>query len=204
MMITLAIFVMLAAAVFGIMSGVLQSTSALQDNQNRRDQIDALNAYIKKQLREMPAAGQLATYRRGDGEGLVENGIVFGTANLATALDAKLQPNGYYTLRLATDNSASVQGVVSDARQTLSQRAATDDATLAWTPLITDIKAIGWKFQDLNATEWVDLWNSPNKPNLVEFTVQQAGDLRGTTMDFWLPKIEPIALTPAVPSTHDP
>ncbi len=56
MMITLAIFVLLAAALFGLMTGVLQSTAVLQDNQFRGDQTAALAAYIKNKLTSLRRA----------------------------------------------------------------------------------------------------------------------------------------------------
>jgi prepilin-type N-terminal cleavage/methylation domain-containing protein len=195
MMITLAIFVLLAAAVFGLMTGVLQGASTLQDNSNRRDQIAALNAFLKKKLGEMPVASTLTSYQRGDGEGLVQNGIIFGAKNLATAIDAKAQANGYYALRLATFTTEAGPGQPQDARQALQRAVTTDDPTLAWTPLIGDIKTLDWKFQDFNVTQWVELWGSSTKPNLVEFSMQPAGDLQPTTMDFWLPKIETGSVT---------
>ena len=192
MMITLAIFILLAAAVFGIMSGVLQGTSTLQDNSNRRDQIGALTAFMKNKLGGMPAASTLTSYQRGDGEGLTQNGIIFGTASLATVIDAKVQPNGYYALRLVTMPSTIINGQPQDPRPTLQQLVTADDPTLVWTLLIPDIKTLNWKFQDLNVTDWVTLWAGSSKPNLVEFSMQTAGDLQPTTIDFWIPKIEPV------------
>jgi prepilin-type N-terminal cleavage/methylation domain-containing protein len=197
MMITLAIFILLAGAVFGILTGVLQSTSTLQDNQSRRDQISALNAFLKKKLGEMPARSSLVSYQRGDGEGLVQNGIIFGNTNFATAIDAKIQPNGYYTLRLATFETEADPTQPQDARQVLQQSMTTDDPTLVWTPLITDLKTLDWKFLDFNATLWVEIWSSTTKPNLAELSTQVAGDLQPTTMDFWLPKIDTINLNAA-------
>jgi len=194
-MITLAIFILLAGAVFGIMTGVLQSTSTLQDNSNRRDQIEALNTFLKNKLSGMPAAGTLNSYQRGDGEGLTQNGVIFGTSNMATAIDAKVQPNGYYALRLTTFTTEAGQGQPQDARQVLQQSVSADDPTLVWTLLIGDVKTLDWKFQDLNVTDWVDLWSGSSKPNLVEFTMQTAGDLQPTTMDFWIPKIDAISLS---------
>ncbi len=201
MMITLAVFILLAAAVFGLMTGVLQSTSTLQDNQNRRDQVAALNAFLEKKLGGMPAAGTLSSYQRGNGEGLVQNGIIFGTANLATAIDAKAQANGYYTLRLATFMTEAGQGQPQDARQVLQKAAATDDPTIGWTPLIGDIKTLDWKFQEFNATLWVELWSGSAKPNLAELSMQPAGDLHPTTMDFWLPNIQAASVSAAPPPT---
>jgi hypothetical protein len=198
MMITLAIFMLLAAAVFGILTGVLQSTSTLQDNQNHRDQVAALNAFLKKNLGEMPAQSTITSYQRGDGEGLVQNGVIFGTVNLATAIDAKVQANGYYTLRLATMPSVIMNGQVQDARSLLQQSVTTDDPTLAWRPLITDIKTLDWQFLDFGQTVWVELWNSSANPNLVQFSMQPAGDLQPTSMYFWLPKINTIRLGIAV------
>jgi prepilin-type N-terminal cleavage/methylation domain-containing protein len=197
MMITLAIFILLAAAVFGLLTGVLESTATLQDNQNHKDETAALSAFLKKKLGQMAVGSTLVSYQRGDGEGLVQNGIVFGTADLATALDAKIQPNGYYTLRLATYTAGATQGVQQDARQLLLQAATTEDPTLVWTPLITDIKTLDWKFLDFNQTQWVELWTNPANPNLVEFSMQPSGDLQPVTMDFWLPKIDTINLNTA-------
>jgi len=195
MMITLAIFILLASAVFGIMTGVLQGTSTLQDNSNRRDQVAALNAFLNKKLAEMVAASTLVSYQRGDGDGLVQNGIVFGTANLATAIDAKAQPNGYYALRLATFATEAASNQPQDARQVLQLAVTTDDPTLAWTPLMGDLKTLDWKFLDFNQTVWVELWSSSSKPNLLEFSMQPAGDLQPTTMDFWLPNIAAVSVS---------
>jgi len=189
MMITLAIFLLLAASVFGVLTGVIESTGALQDNQNRRDQVEALNAYIKKKFSALPANSQIFSYQRGDGAGLVQNGVIFGTANLAWALDATTQPNGYYTLRLTTFATTAAPDQPQDARQYLQQTVTVDDPSLVWTPLMSDIKTLDWKFLDFNQTVWVELWSSSAKPNLVEFSMQPAGDLMPTTMDFWLPQI---------------
>jgi prepilin-type N-terminal cleavage/methylation domain-containing protein len=203
MMITLAIFILLAAAVFGLLSGVLQSTATLQDNQNSKDQSAALNAFLKKRLGEMPVSSSLVSYVRGDGEGLVQNGIIFGTVNDATAIDAKVQPNGYYTLRITSTTTGTVPGQIPlDARQVLQQSVTTDDSSLSWIPLVTDIKTLDWKFLDFNATAWVDLWSSSAKPNLVEFSMQPSGELLPVTMDFWLPKLDAINLNvPPQPAT---
>jgi hypothetical protein len=84
-----------------------------------------------------------------------------------------------------------------DARQALLQAVTTNDPTLAWTPLLGDIKTLDWKFLDFNTTLWVELWGSTTKPNLVEFSMQPAGDLQPTTMDFWLPKIESVPVSGA-------
>jgi len=193
MMITLAIFLLLAAAVFGLLTGILQSTSRLADNQNRRDQVAALNAFLKNKLDGMPAGSTIASYQRGDGEGLLQNGIIFGNRNLATAIDAKVQDNGYYALRLTSFATTAGSDQPQDARQVLQQGVTTDDPTLVWTPLLGDLKTLDWKFEDFNATQWVDLWNSSNNPNLVEFSLQPAGDLQPTTMDFWIPKIQAVS-----------
>jgi prepilin-type N-terminal cleavage/methylation domain-containing protein len=197
MMITLAIFILLVAAVFGLMTGTLESASTLQDNQNRKDETAALNAYLKKQLAGLPVASTIVSYQRGDGEGLVQNGVLFGTINSATAFDATVQPNSYYTLRVATySTGGSTDGAVQDARQILLQYVTTNDPSLTWTSLMTDIKTIDWKFLDFNQTQWVELWSSGTKPNLAEFSMQPAGDLQPTTMDFWIPKIDPVSIQP--------
>ncbi len=193
-MITLAIFILLAAAVFGLMSGVIGSTGTLQDNQNQRDQMASLTAFMKKKIGAMPVASTLVSYQRGNGDGLVQNGIIFGTVNYATAFDAEVQPNGYYTLRLTSVSTSTATEQQQDARQVLQQSVTTDDPTLNWTPLVKYIKTLDWKFLDFNVTQWVELWSSSAKPNLMEFTLQPATDSQPTTIDFWLPKLDTINL----------
>jgi prepilin-type N-terminal cleavage/methylation domain-containing protein len=189
MVITLFIFLLLTAAVFGLMSGVLQSTGSLQDNQNRHDQEVAFTAYLKKRLNEMPAGSSVMSYQRGDGSGLAQNGIVFGTVSMARAIDATMQSNGYYQIRTTQITVTTSPDAPSDARQVLLGFVTADDPSLVWTPLMSDIKTLDWKFLDFNQTVWVDLWTSPTKPNLLEFSMQPAGELQPTTMDFWLPAI---------------
>lgn len=192
MVITLAVFIMLASAVFGLMTGVFESTSTLLDNQTRRDDIAALNAYLKNQVGTLTANSTLVSYQRGDGEGLTQNGILYGTADVATAIDAKVQSNGYYTLRQATFTVTPDPTSPQDARQILMQSVTTDDPSLIWMKLVGDIKTLDWKFQDLNVTDWVEQWNAANNPNLVEFVMQGGGDLQPTTMDFWIPKLDKV------------
>lgn len=190
MMITLAVFVLLIAAVFGLMSGVLQSTSSLQGTQDRRETTTALYAFLKNQLTTLPARYTVTSYQRGDGEGLTQNGVIYGNVNTASAVDAKVQDNGYYTLRFATYNVDTTQSSPPDARQTMQQLVTTDDPSLSWRTLVTDIKTLDWKFQDYNDTDWVEIWNSSTEPNLIEFTLQEAADTQPDTMDFWLPPIK--------------
>ncbi len=39
----------------------------LQDNQNRHDEVNALNAFLKKRMEALPGNGSLVSYVRGDG-----------------------------------------------------------------------------------------------------------------------------------------
>ena len=152
-----------------------------------------------------PPAALSISYQRGDGEGLIQNGILFGNTNLATAIDAKIQANGYYTLRLATFATTAAPDQPQDARQALLQLVSTDDPSVSWTKLLGDIKTLDWKFQDLNVTDWVELWNASTNPNLIEFTMQPGGELLPITMDFWIPKLNRINLRlqnqPTTPTT---
>jgi len=194
MLITLSVFLVLSIMIFDLMSGVLKSASTLQDNQGRSDQVSALYNFIKTKLTMMPARSTVESYTRGDGEGLIQNGIIFGNTNQATALDGKIQPNGLYLLRLtsfATDEDAQDP---QDARTVLLQAASTDDPTLVWTPLLKDVKTLDWKFQDAALVQWDDTWTAAATPNLIEFTMQAPGQTQTTTMDFWVPKINAISV----------
>ncbi len=194
MVITVVILLLLAGMVFVLMTGILRSAATLQDNQNRTDQLSALYAFIKTKLTMMPARSTIASYARGDGEGLVQNGIIFGNTNLATAIDAKIQPNGLYLLRLTSFATSESSQESQDARVTLTQAVTTDDPTLTWTSLIPDVQTVSWKFQDATQVQWDTAWTASNTPNLIEFDMQGGGDRLPTTMDFWVPKINPISV----------
>jgi prepilin-type N-terminal cleavage/methylation domain-containing protein len=200
MMVTLVVFLLLCAGLFALMSSMLQGTSVLQDESDRRDTASALNAYIKTQLATMTAHSTLFSYLRGDGEGLNQNGIIFGTAATATVFDSKVQPNGLYTLRVANYAVDPSALTTQDARNVLVQLASTDDPSVNWTKLMTDLKTIDWKFQDPNITDWLEQWTESGNPNLVEFSMQVGGDDQPTTMDYWIPQLTAINLriAPAV------
>jgi hypothetical protein len=206
---------LLFAAVFEIMTGVFQSSSTLQDNQNHRDQIAALGAFLKNKLGGMSVQSVFISYRRGDGEGLVQNGIVLGDSDAATAIDAKIQPNGYYTLRLVTvssdtflkqfaalPNSNDASQRANLVASLLTQHVTQDDPSLQWVPLIRDVQHLDWTFQQFNVTQWDVYWPGPGKPNLVALTLQLAGDLHPDTMDVWIPALVPVSLS--APQTPQP
>jgi len=190
MVITLGIFVLLCASVFGILTGVLQGTASLQANQDHHDQIERLNAFLKKKLKDLPAESTVISYRRGEGEGLNQNGIIFGQDQQLTAIDAKQQANGYYMLRIANFDPSTMPPNVVASPTLIFETDVTNDTRVVWTPLIKDIAKIEWKFQQLNVTDWMDAWSDPgNTPNLIEFSIQQATSSRPTIMDFWLPRL---------------
>jgi prepilin-type N-terminal cleavage/methylation domain-containing protein len=202
MMLTLTIFLLLAGAVYGILTGVLEGSNTLLDNQSHRDEIAALNSYLNDQICTLPAQGTLFSYLRGQGEGLNQSGIIFGTANGATALDGTLQPNGLYTLRVTTFLTSGQPGEPQDARAYLQTAVTGNDPSLSWRTLMKDIKTLDWKFQDANGSDWVEQWVTNGNPNLVEFSLQGAGDLTPVTMDFWIPAIQTITLrVQAAPKT---
>jgi prepilin-type N-terminal cleavage/methylation domain-containing protein len=206
MVITMAIFVLLAGAVFGIVTGVLKSAGVLQDDQNRRDEIMALQEFLKTELNAMPGRATLNSYRRGDGEGLPVNGIIFGTAGRLTAIDAKMQPNGLYTLRVATFSHG---GDNVEAANLFNQAVTGNDDSLNWRDLVRDVRQVGWKFMGANASQWSDDWAlvSTNKPNLIEFSMQPAGEQRPTVTDLWIPPIvdrQLLAPPGLVPAPHAP
>lgn len=184
--VTLAIFIILTASVFGIMTAVFESSNALKENQNRRDEVSALRAYLKSNLENLTATDHFVTYRRGDGEGLRVNGLLLITQGITEAIDATRQPNGLYTLRLAQPTTDSDPN---PTVSTFSQELDKNVEALAWTSLIHDVRSISWQFQS-SSPPWLDEWTSDStKPTLVECTIQLAGDEQPTTMDFSIPHL---------------
>ncbi len=189
MMITLVVFVLLAAMIYSIVLGVLKSSSILRDSQNRTDETTALQEFLKRELTQLPQAGVFTSYRRGTGEGLSQNGIIFGPAGSLTAVDTKIQANGLYTVRLARSGSDAPQTVT-----VFGQAVSADDAGLNWTPLIRDVRSVAWKFLGFHDTHWTDAWTGGSRPDVVELSLQIGGDLRPRVIDFWLP---PLTAPPA-------
>jgi len=206
MMITMVIFVLLAAAAFGIMVGTLKSTAVLQDDQDHRDQMAALRAFLKKQMSDLGAQRFLVSYRRGNGEGLAQNGIAFGGLDGATVIDAKAQPNGYYQLRLGEIRMEGLS-YINDAFTGFklpSGVTSDNEAGVQWAPLIRDVRRVDWKFMDANSGQWADdYFNLASPPDLMELSIQLAGDLRPTTMDFWFPHLSPMtSVAPQAPGLN--
>jgi len=189
--ITLCVFVLLAAAVFGIFSATLESAASLQDNQTRTDQVESLGAWLKRSLLEMPASGKIVSYHRDEMPFHVA-GLVWGAGEDLQALDLHLQSNGEYTLRLAVYQSpASSPYQVSGLNGTgplpqFVSQVQRDDPALAWRILIRDLKSADWRFLPFNTVRWQDASSGP-KPAIVEFTFQQAGAMAAVTDDFWIP-----------------
>jgi len=191
--ITLSIFLLLAAAVFGIFSATLESVSGLQDNLNQSDEVEALGAFLKKSLLDLPADGALTSYHR-DGMPFKVSGLIWGSGNQLRAADMLLQPNGYYSLRLAyytPPDSSQVVPLADFQRQILS-----DDPSLAWRVLVRDIRTADWRFKGFNAMVW-DEQASNGKPVLAEFTLQLAGSTSAVTDDFWIPPTQPMTIQAA-------
>ena len=182
--VTLSVFILLTASVFGIMSAVFESSNELQANQNRRDQISALHAYVKNCFDSLGATGGFMTYRRGDGEGLSVNGVIFMSPDGLRALDAQHQDDGLYTLRLARPGHGNPS--LADFDEELDK----DHDALTWIPLIREVRSIDWKFRQSATSDWLS--ESPrvaSKPMLIQFTIEVAGDERSSSMIFQIPNL---------------
>lgn len=197
MLVTMSVFILLSGAVFGIITATFKGVSTLEDDQGRRDQIVALHAFLGKQITGITPETSIVSYRRGDGDGLEINGIILGQRNQIAAIDAAIQPNGYYTLRLCRfapgnyNRATGLTGTQFDTFRFFQTLVEKDDASLTWVPLVRDVTKLSWKFQDLNNPQWFDRWTDPmRRPVIVEFAVQQAGGtLQPVTMDFWVPNM---------------
>jgi prepilin-type N-terminal cleavage/methylation domain-containing protein len=192
MVIALSVFVMLAGAVFGIFSATLQSVAVLQDNQNRNDRTEALGAWLKREMLDVPASGTIVSYHR-DGAPFHVSGIVWGAGQDLQALDLHLQANGEYTLRLAAYRPSSSGLVLAGQTGTISSQVGQftsqvirDDDALVWRTLVRDLKTADWRFLAPNQTQWQDVTAGP-KPIVAELTFQPAGTSAAVTDDFWIP-----------------
>ena len=215
MIITLCVFVMLAASVFGIFGATLESAGALQDNQNRQDQVEALAAWLKQSFLALPANGTLVSYHR-DGRPFHVSGIIWGEDTDLKALDLQAQANGNYTLRLATcvaasspdDQASNTAGTAgySPALARFQTEVFNDDPALAWRPLMRDLRSVDWRFRVPNSNDWQDTFSS-GKPVLTQLTFQPAGMPTSIVDDFWIPPTAPpvgLVLAPAASLTTNP
>jgi prepilin-type N-terminal cleavage/methylation domain-containing protein len=197
MIITLCVFVLLAAMVFSIFDATLESAGTLQDNQNRQDRAEALAAWLKQSLLALPANGTLVSYHR-EGRPFHVSGIIWGAGDDLQALDLQAQTNGSYTLRLAScvvsdssssdDQSANLTGAVgySQALARFQTQVFNDDSALSWRPLIPDLKSADWRFRSLNTPDWQDTFTM-GKPVLVQLTFLPPGTSSAIVDDFWIP-----------------
>jgi hypothetical protein len=177
---------------------VLQSASILQANQGRQDRITALHEFVAARLRELSARSYMISYRRGIGEGLPLNGILWGEVPSITVLDAKIQPNGLYLLRLGKCSMATADGNSSPIIP--GGPLDNNDTAYSWTPLVRDVKGVRWQFRDFGEVPWIEEWvNIGSKPRVVSFSITFAGDAQPVLMEFWLPRLYQVSL--AMPQT---
>jgi type II secretory pathway pseudopilin PulG len=211
MIITLCVFILLAGAVFSIFSATLESASSLQDDLGRNDEITALRAWLTASLIDIPASGSFTSYQRA-GIPFHVTGVIWGANDDLQALDLQLQPNGEYTLRLAVYQPDAVpalwNGQAPQAASIFLNQVQRDDGSLAWRPLVRDLKSADWRFLPLNQTEW-QLIASGTKPAIAEFTFQLGGSAAAITDDFWIPPTVPasspaFAPAPATASINNP
>jgi prepilin-type N-terminal cleavage/methylation domain-containing protein len=193
MVITLCIFVMLAAAVFGIFSATLESVGSLQDNQNHEDQAEALGAWLKQSFLALPADGTILSLHR-EGAPFEVADLIWGDGDELRVLDLHLQADGNYTLRLASfvPSSSSRALAVASLPRVFADEVTADDPSLEWRPLIRNIKTADWRFRLPNAAIWQD--SAP-------------GSLSAVTDDFWIPPLQPpnnLVPAPAATVTANP
>ncbi len=199
MLVTLAVFILLTACVFGIVSSVLQSAASLRDNQQRRDQSAALDLFVRTKLRQMTGSSVFFSYRNDDGGG-PHSGIIFDFVGHAEAFDAVAQPDGLYTLRYVDLPTGALTTAISPAVM-LGNEVANNDPPVAWQSLVRDIRSIDWKFQDANGSPWVAEWNNNGtRPALVQMSLQLAGEVRPSVSVFWIPPLVNIVPTTVAPA----
>jgi prepilin-type N-terminal cleavage/methylation domain-containing protein len=185
--ITLSIFILLAAAVFGIFTATLESVAGLQDNQNQGDEVEALGAFLKKTFIDLPPEATIVSYHR-DSVPFKVSGLIWGSHDNLHALDTQLQPNGFYTLRTASYTPPAT--TPPEPLSTFQRQILTDDPSLFWRPLVRDIRSADWKFRTFGSPQWQDQTAGP-KPALAEFAMQLAGANAVITDDFWIPPTQP-------------
>jgi prepilin-type N-terminal cleavage/methylation domain-containing protein len=199
MIITLSVFLLLAAAIFSIFGATLQGATTLQDDQSRSDQSDALGAWLRQSFLSLPAQGTLVSYHR-DGRPFRVSGVIWGAGDQLSALDLQPQANGNYALRYSTypaDQGLTLTGLTGTASAGYSAvlmkfqtEVFNDDPSLNWRILVRDIKSADWRFRAPNAIDWVDV-SSGAKPLFAELTFQLAGKADPVVEDFWIPPLQP-------------
>ncbi len=196
MIITLCVFLMLAGAIFSIFGATLEGTSTLQDDQNRSDSADALSAWLRESLLELPAQGTLLSYHR-EHQPFHVSGVIWGEGAQLRALDLQPQANGNYLLRYCVSpvsvqetGFAGLTGTGLDAQDLakFQNLVMADDSSLNWRVIVRDLKAADWRFRQPSALVWDDV--SSGKPLFAELTFQLAGKADPVVDDFWIPPVQ--------------
>lgn len=200
MIITLCVFILLAAAVFGIFDATLQGVASLETDQKREDRADAFAGWLKHQLETLPADGIIASYHRANMP-LHASGIAWGKGCDLQALDLCRQPNGLYELRLtrfqpAPDGDADTQAALT----TFTQQLFNENSQIAWRPLLRDLAEATWRFRPGTGPRWEDV-TSGDRQTAVEFTFRPAGSSAAVTIDNWIPSVSR-ASTPVLVSAN--
>jgi len=185
-----AIFFLLAGGIFAVVSASNQVTGEIVAAQLESKRFDAFQRFLRLFFTNLPADASIELrVRDWRDRGATVELLVDPAPPILPTSDGSDESMGV-AISGVPDGSGLLG--VSVARFTSAEGAQKRDAQLddaEWTPLISDIRKIRWRFAATNDVNLSETWEAgQGRPGLAELTIERAN---GTTdvLAFWIPPV---------------
>jgi type II secretory pathway component PulJ len=172
-LLALAILTMITALVFRIIQTTVRTTREVTYLESLQERVDGISELLRQNFSNLPAVAQFQTKTIETGTELVFQHVAFqfvttpGIPAFGTvALASRPQADGRLYLAFYQEPE--------DAREHLIQ--TNQEGKIPWTPLLSDLDQVSWRFFDLQKNSWRPDWPVNGiRPALVELTFRIAG-----------------------------
>jgi len=191
--IAVGILSLIVGGVMASVSACLQSTAIIRDERLYQGRCDVLQSLLAHSLMVLPADA-LLRYSLTDARGDLPAPLRLLARQPAMAFNSDSWPPGRtceseILFRREANGSLTLGGVIATNETAAFLPADTIAApSLAWTPLVRNIREVKWRFYDHDQARWLERWEKEeSRPTLVELNLtfsESAIPFRGV---FWIP-----------------
>jgi prepilin-type N-terminal cleavage/methylation domain-containing protein len=183
LVIAMAVFSIVAVALFRVLDACMRTAGELQDSQRITRQMAVFTELCRKTFGTLPSSATFRVPLMPEAEG---QEIVFGNAPAIFALgDAPLnygtttlavRPREDGLFELALSRSDFGPPKEEDGLGGEVPLPEPDEKGRYWLLLVGELEWARWRFYDPRAKEWVESWTRSNRPPLVELSLLLTGD----------------------------
>jgi type II secretory pathway pseudopilin PulG len=186
LVIAMAVFSIVAVALFRVLDASLRTANELQDSQRITRQMAAFSELCRKTFATLPSAANFRAPLMPEAEGqeiVFQNApaiFAFGDAPLnygTTTVAVRPREDGLFELAISRSDFGppkEEEGAIGLPGEVPMPEP--DEKGRYWLLLAGDLEWARWRFYDPRAKDWVESWTRANRPPLVELSLLMSGD----------------------------